>query len=272
MERPVIQDRIGAATAKGGPARSEAGESSLRRGLGLLTLFSSVDSELSLSEMARRSGIPKSSVHRLATDLVHWGALERGPRGLRLGVRLFELGNLVPMQAKLRELAVPFAHTLNEVTHLTCNLAMRDGREVIYIEKISSRTLRVPHSRLGGRLPIHATALGKAILAFSDPAFVDEMLSGPLTAKTEKTITDPEMLRRELAAIRESQVAYDVEESRLGLFCVAAPIFGARRRVVGAISVTGATALAQAQHFAPAVRTTAMALSRSLEGDRPRGR
>ncbi|MES2171184.1 MAG: IclR family transcriptional regulator [Actinomycetota bacterium] len=251
MSRPIRQD----------------GESlsSLSRALVLLDLFSAVDSDLSISEMARRSAIPKSTTHRLVNDLIAWGALERGLHGVRLGVRLFELGMLVSTPSTLRELAIPYAHNLNEVTHLTSNLAVRDGAEIIYIEKISSRTLKVPHSRLGGRATLHATGLGKAILAFSDPDFIESVLRGELVAKTSKTITDPEVLRKELAQIHESKVAYDVEESQLGMFCVAAPVFARRNVVVGAISVTGATALAQAQHFAPAVRTTAMALSRALE-------
>jgi len=254
------------------PATQDGGAvSSLSRGLVLLDLFSGVDRELSISEMARRSGIPKSTTHRLVNDLIGWGALERGPHGVRLGVRLFELGTLVTTPSTLRELAVPYAHNLNEVTHLTCNLAVREGTEIIYIEKISSRTLTVPHSRLGGRAALHATALGKAILAFSDPEFIETVLSSELVAKTTKTITSPVTLRRELASIHESKVAYDVEESKLGMFCVAAPVFARRDVVVGAISVTGATALAEAQHFAPAVRTTAMALSRALESRRRPG-
>lgn len=244
--------------------------SSLSRGLGLLELFSATDSELSIGELARRSGIPKSTTHRLVGDLVVWGALERGPDGFRLGVRLFELGHLVPTQRRLRELAVPYARNLNEVTQLTSNLAIRDGQEIIYIEKITSRTLRIPHSRAGGRLPLHCTALGKAILAYSDLDFVESVLSGKLTSRSPKTITDAAHLREELAQIRETKVAYDVEESQLGLFCVAAPIITQHNVLVGAISVTGATALSRAQHFAPTVRTTAMALSRVLEPHRQR--
>jgi IclR family transcriptional regulator, acetate operon repressor len=253
MLRPTHQDE------------DSSSPSSLSRGLALLDLFSEHDIELSISEMARRSGIPKSTTHRLVGDLLRWGAVERGPRGIRLGVRLFELGNLVPTHAKLRELSVPYAHNLNEVTHLTCNFAVREGTEIIYIEKISTPALRVSHYRPGGRAPMHATGLGKAILAFSSPALVESVLAGPLEARTGKTITRPDQLRRELARIRESRVAYDVEESRPGLFCVAAPVFVRRRTVVGAISVTGATELAQARQFAPVVRSTAMAISRALD-------
>lgn len=242
--------------------------SSLVRGLSLLELFSVSQPELSISEMARRSGIPKSTTHRLVNDLVAAGFLERGPSGMHLGLRLFELGHLVPTHRTLRELAIPYAHNLSEVTGLTCNLAVRDGHDIFYVEKISTPNLTVPHSRKGGRLPLHCTALGKAILAYSERSFVESVLSSPLPRRSPMTITDPELLRRELAAVRTTKVAYDVEESQPGLFCVAAPVFARRNLLVGAISVTGATALTEAQRFSPAVRTTAMALSRTL-GSRP---
>lgn len=247
-----------------GATTREDGESSLTRGLGLLELFSTDESEISISEMARRTGIPKSTAHRLVGDLAKWGALERGKRGMRLGVRLFELGHLVPDHSRLRELAIPFAHSLNEITQLTSNLAVREGSEIIYIEKINSRDLRVPHSRIGGRLPMHCTGLGKAILANSSQAFVDSILDAPLIAVTPRTITDPELLRRELADIRRSRVAYDLEESQPGLFCVAAPIFARTGRVVGALSVTGATTQSQARSFAGVVMASAHALSHAL--------
>jgi DNA-binding IclR family transcriptional regulator len=247
---------------------SQDSVSSLSRGLHLLDIFSVDDSELSISELSRRSGTPKSTTHRLVCDLLSWGALEQGRRGVRLGVHLFELGHLVPTQRRLREIAIPYAHNLNEVTKLTSNVAVRDGQDIVYLDKVSSRSLRVPHSRAGGRLPLHCTALGKAILAYSDPQFTESVLAGQLRSLSPKTVTDPAALRRELASIRETKVAYDVEESRLGLFCVAAPVFGQHRIVAGAISVTGATALAQAQRFAPAVRATAMALSRVLDSPR----
>lgn len=242
--------------------------SSLLRGLSLLELFTADRTELSIRELARRSGVPKSTTHRLVLDLLEWGALERGRSGVRLGVRLFELGHLVPEHSRLRELAIPFAHSLNEITHLTSNLAVRDGSEIIYIEKISARDLKVPHSRTGGRLPMHCTALGKAILAYSSEEFVDAVLAGPLARRSPKTLTDPAQIRRELVTIRQDRVAYDLEESQESLFCVAAPIFARSNRVVGALSVTGATAQNQARAFAGVVRASAQALSHALGASR----
>lgn len=267
MERPTQQDTGSPGVAE--PA-DPAERSAVRKALDLLDVFGPGSGELSIREIARRAGVPRSTAHRLVAELVEWGALERSPGGgLRLGMKLFELGSRAPAPGSLREAALPYAHHLHEVTRLTVNVAVRDGGEIVYLEKISSRSLRVPHSRLGGRLAAHATGLGKAILAFSDPGVVDAVLAGPLAAATPATITDPERLRAELATVRERRVAYDVEESQPGLFCVAAPILDAQGRAIGAISVTGATALDQAERFAPAVSTTALAVAGAL---RPRRR
>ncbi|WP_395640631.1 IclR family transcriptional regulator [Pseudolysinimonas sp.] len=253
MERPGEQDT----------------PSAVRKALGMLDAFDAETPELSIRELARRSGVARSTAHRLVGELLEWGALERTTAGVRLGMKLFELGSLAPTPVTLRDAALPFAHHLHEVTQLTVNVAVRSGGEIVYLEKITSRSLRVPHSRQGGRGALHATGLGKAILAFGGDAEIDEVLAGPLAAITPKTITDPETLRRELARVRERRVAYDVEESRLELFCVAAPILDARGRALGAISVTGATALDQAERFAPAVATTALAVAGALRPRRP---
>jgi DNA-binding IclR family transcriptional regulator len=260
MERPAQQDT--AAAVADAP-------SAVRKALGLLDVFSAESPELSIRELARRAGIARSTTHRLVGELTEWGALERTAGGVRLGVKLFELGSLAPTSVTLRDAALPYAHHLHEVTHLTVNVAIRSGAELVYLEKITSRSLRVPHTRQGGRGTLHATGLGKAILAFSDEDVVTEVLAAPLAAVTPKTIVDAGVLRAELARVRERRVAYDVEESQLGLFCVAAPILDSRGHALGAISVTGATALDQAERFAPAVSTTALAVAGAL---RPRRR
>lgn len=242
----------------------------MRKALDLLDVFDAESPVLSMREVARRSGVARSTAHRLVGELLDWGALEYAPGGVRLGMKLFELGSLAPAPITLRDAALPFAHHLHEVTQLTVNVAVRDGSDIVYLEKIASRSLRVPHSRQGGRQPLHATGLGKAILAFSDGDVVEELLSAPLAALTPATIVDADRLRRELGTVRARRIAYDVEESRTGLFCVAAPILDGRNRALGAISVTGATALDQAERFAPAVSTTALAVAGALRPVRRR--
>jgi IclR family acetate operon transcriptional repressor len=248
MHRPALQDT----------------SSSLQRALALLDAFSGERGELSVRQLAERSGVARSTAHRLSQELVDWGGLERTPRGLRLGVKLFELGAMAPSPTSLRETAVPYLHTLHEVTQLTANLAVREGTEIVYLEKISSRRLRVPHTRLGGRGTLHATALGKAIMAFSSDETDFDALAPTMRPLTPHTIVDPVALRRELGRVRARRVAYDVEESNEGLFCVAAPIIGPGGSAIGACSVTGATALAVAERFAPTVMATAAAISRDL--------
>jgi len=248
MERPIMQDT----------------PSSLRRALTLLDALAGGPREMSVRQLAAASGIPRSTTHRLVAELLEWGALERGTRGVRLGMKLFELGTLAPSPTSLREEASPYLHTLSEVTRLTANLAIREGDQIVYLEKIASPTLRVPHSRLGGRGSLHATGLGKAILAFSRPHEVEPVLAGRLAAVTPKTITDPAALASELATIKRSGVAFDVQESRVGLFCVAAPIRDAAGFAIAAVSVTGATALTQAERFAPTVIATARGIERQL--------
>lgn len=235
--------------------------SSLRRALSLLDAFTDDESELSIRQLALRSGVSRSTTHRLAQELLSWGALERGNEGLRLGAKLFELGMRAPSPATLREMAAPHLQALHEVTRLTVNLAIRDRDEIVYLEKLSAKGLRVPHTRLGGRGTLHATALGKAILAHSDDV-PDDLVERVMHPVTPRTITTTSQLRRELARVRAERVAFDVEESQAGLFCVAAPVLDSRGHAVAAISVTGATALTQARRFASAVLQAAVAVGR----------
>jgi DNA-binding IclR family transcriptional regulator len=248
MARPTVQDS----------------PSSVRRALSLLDAFDADTPELSIRELANRAGIPRSTVHRLTTVLLEWGALERGEHGLRLGMKLFELGSLARSPGTLREAASPYLHTLSEVTRLTANLAIREGNAIVYLEKIGSAGLRVPHSRFGGRGSLHATALGKAILAFSSPDEITAALKEPLPRVTDKTITDPVLLRRELDQIRRTGVAFDLEESQAALFCVAAPVRDPRGVVLAGVSITGATAASQADQFGPTVIATARGIERRI--------
>jgi IclR family acetate operon transcriptional repressor len=231
----------------------------------LLDLFDGKHGELSLNELACGLAKPKSTTHRLATDLVSAKALERTDHGYQLGMKLFEYGTLVPNQRRIRDASMPFLQDLRELTNLTANLATRDGSEIVYIEKLVSRTTVVPHTRSGGRLPVHCTALGKALLAFAPSDEIGAFLKLTLTRVTSHTIVESQLLRRELAEIRRSRLAFDNEESEIGLFCVAAPIV-VRDKIVASISVTGATAQEQTRTIAPTVAAVARALTRSLGG------
>lgn len=243
--------------------RTDESRSTVLRAIVLLKAFTPADTSLGLSELSRRAGYPKSTTYRLANDLVGAGLLEHGAYGYRLGLRLFELGHLVPALRRLREAAMPFLQDLRDLSGLTVNLAVTDGTDVIYVEKLPHRGANVSHTRAGGRLPLHCTALGKAMLAFLPQSKVLTCTDGHLQAYTEKSITDPAKLQRALTDVRRVHVAYDNEESRIGLCCVASPVFG-QRGLVGAISATGNLGVSQSARVSSLVSAIARTLSRSI--------
>jgi DNA-binding IclR family transcriptional regulator len=241
-----------------------AGDSVLARSFAILDAFGVGGEELTLEQLVERTGLPRSTAHRLATQLKAHGALETTRRGWRLGLRLFELGQLVVSQQGLREIALPHMNDLYESTHATIQLGVLDDTEVVYVEVISGHDAVATPSRRGGRMPAHCTAIGKVLVAFSDPA-TERLLGTELPSRTRRTITDPEMLRRELAEVRRSGVAFDAEESRLGLRCVAAPIVGVDRRVIAALSISFSSPGRLTPQLAePALRMAALGLRRAL--------
>ncbi len=177
---------------------------------------------------------------------------------------MFELGQLVPLQRDLREEALPFMQDLFEATHETVHLAVLDGTEVLYIEKISGHQRVAAGSRIGGRLPAHCTAVGKAIIAVSPPGVLDAVLAAGLARRTAFTITVPSVLRKQLARAARAGVAYEREESDLGVTCAASPVHRFGEQVVAAISVTGPVHRLDPERYGPTVRLAALALSRRL--------
>ena len=217
-----------------------------------------------ISELARRSGLAKTTVFRLVHELAGCGLVELTADGARLGMRLFELGSSVPRQRSLAEAARPHMRDLHEATRETVHLAVLDGAEVVYIEIQHGRPSQRLPSRVGGRMPAHATGVGKAILAFSPPEVAAAVIAAGLERRTARTIVVPGALRRELARIRESGVSFDREESGPGIVCAASPVFGAGGAVLAALSLTGWSSRLDLERVAPAVRTAALALSRQL--------
>jgi DNA-binding IclR family transcriptional regulator len=219
---------------------------------------------LGTSELARRTGLAKSTVHRLVGELTAHGMLERRGDGVVLGLRLFELGERVPRQFDLRKAALPYMADLRAGTRQTVHLAVLDGTEVVYVEILRSRDAPPLPSWVGGRLPAHATGVGKAILAFSPPETLEAMLHGGLPRLSERTITGPGILQRALRSVHAHGIAYDHEEARAGLVCAASPITADDGTIAGALSVSGWAGKLNVRRMAPAVHTAALALSRDL--------
>ncbi len=236
----------------------------LGRVLSVLRAFDAASPVLALAEISRRADLPKSTVHRLLAEMTQERLLDRDEDGrYRLGLRLFELGELVPQHRTLSDAALPIMEDLREATHQRVHLAVLDGIDVVYVEILGSAG-RPISSRTGGRLPAHATGVGKAILAYSPASVVKARIDAGLPRATPRTIATSGALIRELREVRTQGTAYDREESHLGISCVAAPVFGHDRKIRAGLSVTGPTAKLDPVRFGVAVRTAALSLSREL--------
>jgi DNA-binding IclR family transcriptional regulator len=237
------------------------GDSPYRTVLGrldaILASFVSNDRVLALSEISRRVGLPKSTVHRLADQLCAVGWLERNSGGYRVGLKLLELGGIALQRNGLREVAYRHVHALAQKTGLAVQLAILDHSEVVYLELILPTRFKLP-TRVGGRQPAYCTGLGKAMLAFEDEPSQASVLAN-MPRRTEATITDPRALKAEFDGICRTGIAYDREEAYEGLVCVASPIRSSGR-AIGAVSVTGTIGRMHVHSVAQEVRNTAVAI------------
>lgn len=207
----------------GEPVAGEPARTVTSKSLALLAAFEHPPSAKSLSELAADADLPLPTAHRLVGELVEWGALERDGTGrYRIGLRLWEVaqhgGRL------LRDTARPYLQDLFSLTQETSHLAIREGHEALYIDRVYS-TKRVPRaSRVGGRLPLHATAVGKVLLAFEDDWVREAYLARALERPTARTHVDPARLEVELAEIRAAGHATTLEEVRAGSCSIAVPV------------------------------------------------
>jgi DNA-binding IclR family transcriptional regulator len=241
------------------------GDTVTTRVLGVLAAFSADHPELTLTEIAQRTGLPLSTAHRLVGELAAWGALERADDGrYRVGLRLWEVGALAPRGLGLRESAMPFLEDLYEVTRQNVQLAVLDGTEVVYVERISGRGAVNVITRVGGRLPLHATGVGLVLLAHADPAFQEQVLAAPLRRYTAMTMCRADDLRRALAEVRRTGVAVSDRQIEMVALSVAAPVRGQRGEVVAALSVVVPAEGSDARAYVPVVRAAARGISRVL--------
>ncbi|MGW4202708.1 IclR family transcriptional regulator [Streptomyces sp. NPDC004726] len=236
----------------------------LDRAVWLLDCFRPEGGRRRLSELAAGTGLAKSTVHRLAADLVRLGLLERVGQEYQLGGLLFDLGGLVPRRQELRETALPFLQDLFEATRETVHLGIREDRSVVYLERIHGHEKLPLPSRVGGALPLSCTGVGKALLAFSPREASEEVLAGPLPRLTPHSVTDPVRLRVMLDQARLAGLAYEEQEAVVGVNCVASPVFAADGTVVAAVSVAVPVARWYPAQLGTAVRTAALGLTRAL--------
>lgn len=230
----------------------------------ILDCFDAQSPSLTLSEIASATGLPLSTVHRLLGELTEWGALERLPNGAyRVGMRLWEVGVLASRQRNLREAASPYMQDLYDAAKQNVQLAVIDGLQALCLERIYGKRAVSTETDVGGRMPLHATATGKSLLAFSPLEFVHEVLEAGLERYTHHTLVDVGRLMDELEEIRDTGVAYSHGERSLGVVAVASPILGKRCRLLGSVGIVAPVGT-RTGRLGPAVRTAALAISRLL--------
>lgn len=220
-----------------------------------------------VSELARRANLSKSTAFRHLADLQANGAVERAGNSYRLGKMIQDLGSTHDSQAqqRLRDILTPFLADLYVLTKQTVHLAVLHGTDVVYLNKLYGHLPVRSPSRIGGRAPAYCTAVGKVLLAH-DEQTLELVKSRPLHQWTPATITDPEVLDVEMGRIRRTNVAYDREEILLGLSCIAAPVMGADRRPVAALSISGPSKIFHPESQIEVLLRLCHQASQSLEG------
>jgi DNA-binding IclR family transcriptional regulator len=222
---------------------------------------------LGLTALARESGISKTTVHRICGELVDWGIVSRSAGVFQLGARMVELGDMAPVSGSLAEIGHPYIAELFATFRLTFNLSVPHGqRSVRCVDKIWAPGQ--DHSSywmgVGTRAPMHCTATGKAILAFSPPEILDAVVAQPLVAMTPYTISGPERLTRELADIRRTGVAWVRNEIRMGSYAIAVPIITEYGKVVGAISAGLTSKATKVAQLEVAMKTQARRIAANM--------
>ena len=213
----------------------------LERAFALLDVLAEHQDPVSLKEISERSGLHPSTAHRILNDMAVGRLVDRPQAGsYRLGMRLLELGNLVKARLDVRDAALAPMRELHKVTHQPVNLSVRQGDEIVYIERSYSERSGMQVVRaIGGRAPLHLTSVGKLFLAHEDPQRVRAYATRTgLAGHTRNSITDIGRLERELNTVRHQAVARDDEELELGVRCMAAGIYDDQNKLVAGLSIS----------------------------------
>jgi DNA-binding IclR family transcriptional regulator len=243
---------------------SAPGASVTARALALLGAFDSEHPRLTLSQMAQRAGLPLSTAHRLAHELEQWHGLHRARDGRwEIGRRLWTLGMLAPLQLELRQAALPLMQDLHSATGENVHLAVREGTGALYVERTSGLQSVPIISRAGDRLPLHSTGVGKVLLAYAEPEFIEHVL-GQLTRVTEYTITEPGRMLRELADVRRRRFARTSEEMTLGTCSVAVPVHDHQGQVIAALGLVVPSLRRNLHRLVPALEVAARSITRRM--------
>jgi len=233
-------DENGASETALREARSDDTLKSLAKVVRILECFSTADRALSVAELCDRTGFPRSTTHRLLASMKDVGFLDqdRTRDRYRLGLKLFEFGNVVLSNMDLHREARPYVEQLGRMTGQLVHLAVFDGRQAVVIHRSDPSDNATPLTYIENA-PVHCTSVGKAILAFQPASVIDRLIGDGLRRYTDTTITNGPDLIAELTAVRERGYAVDDTEHQPGLRCIGAPIRDPSGRVFAAVSMSG---------------------------------
>lgn len=251
----------------GGPegvVRVPAGESVLERAVRILSAFGPDEPVLSVTQLAARTGLHLATTSRLVEHMVRLGLLTReDDRRVRVGMRLWELGARAAPTRGLREAALPYLEDLHAVVGHHAQLAVREGTDVLFVERLSAPGAVINYSQVAGRLPLHASSSGLVLLAAAPAGLQETVLNGPLRAFTDRTITDARRLRQVLAQVRRQGYAFNAGHVHPDATGVAVPVRDRGGHVVAAVSVIVPNAPA-ARATIGVLQATARGISREL--------
>jgi len=217
--------------------------SSVERALAILECLDSSRRGLNISEISRKLGIPKSSAHVIMVTLERLGYVQKKNESLHytLGLKAYGLGQGMMKSLSISDAALPHMRVLSNQLHLPSHLAVPDGEQGVYIQKVDTPGLIKIDTYIGRRMDLHCTGVGKILLAFGPQELLDRVLAKPVYIRyTRNTITSPRQMQREIAKVRKLGYALDDEEEELAVRCVAVPVMQ-NGRFAAALSVTGTT-------------------------------
>jgi DNA-binding IclR family transcriptional regulator len=242
----------------------------LAKAFALLQAFTSERRVMRLSEIARYSGLPKSTVHRLLARLIELGAIENHRAGYRIGAMMLQIGTTTPAMG-MRDVAAPHLVALHLRTGLTVHLGVLREFDVMILDRVARRNPPSSPSRMGARLPANCTALGKMLLAHEDLDDLAMFLPRPMRALTSASITDVDTLISELREVRASGVARDLQETGAGVASIAAPLT-VMGSAVGAVSIAHPVDAQQAAGLETILRDSVGRISSELWAALSKGR
>jgi DNA-binding IclR family transcriptional regulator len=234
----------------------------LSKAFDLLRAFNATERVMTLTDLSRASGLPKSTVHRLLARLIELGAIEHHRDGYKVGIELFRLGVTTPA-ASMRDVAMPYLASLHRWSGHTVHLAVLRQFDVVYLEKVAMHSSPSALSGVGGRLPANCTAIGKALLAHENLDDLESFLPNPMPRMTPLSVTGLPELLAQLREIRQGALARECEEAQLELACVALPLV-VNGFAVGAVSISYRAGSVLDPKIGVALRETTARISREI--------